>query len=55
VIADAKVGQVLSLKRGRCRWTERTLDPTHACETMLAGFRLACPDVFEAAAEEQPE
>jgi Uma2 family endonuclease len=52
-IVDAQLGQVLALKRGRSRWTEKTLGPNDVCETkLLPGFRLPCREVF-AAAEEQ--
>jgi Uma2 family endonuclease len=51
-IVDAKLGQVLVLKRGRSRWTERTLGPDGVCETkLLPGFRLPCRAVFDAAGE----
>ncbi|HSQ55312.1 MAG TPA: Uma2 family endonuclease [Gemmata sp.] len=53
-IVDAKLQQVLVLRRGRSRWTEKTLTPADACETkLLPGFKLACKKVFEAAGEEE--
>lgn len=51
-IVDAKLEQVLVLKRGRVRWTEKTLGPADVCETkLLPGFKLPCRAIFEAAAE----
>jgi Uma2 family endonuclease len=51
-IVDAQLGQVLALKRGRSKWTEKSLGPADFCETkLLPGFRLACRDLFAAAAE----
>jgi Uma2 family endonuclease len=55
-IVDAKLQQVLALKRGRSKWTEKTLGPTDTCETkLLPGFRLPCKPVFDAAGEEGGE
>lgn len=51
-IVDAKLQQVLVLRRGRAKWTEKTLGPADACETkLLPGFRLPCRAVFEAGGE----
>jgi Uma2 family endonuclease len=51
-IVDAKLAQVLILKRGRAQWTERTLGPDDICETkLLPGFKLSCRDIFAAAGE----
>ena len=51
-IVDAKLEQVLILKRGRSRWTEKKLGTTDVCETkLLPGFKLSCREVFDAAAE----
>jgi Uma2 family endonuclease len=55
-IVDAKLEQVLILKRGRSRWTEKTLGPADVCETkLLPGFKLPCRAIFEAAGEEQED
>jgi Uma2 family endonuclease len=52
-IVDAKLEQVLILRRGRSQWTEKTLGPADSCETkLLPGFKLACRAIFEAAAEQ---
>lgn len=51
-IVDAKLQQVLVLRRGRSQWTEKTLGPADACETkLLPGFKLPCQAVFEAGGE----
>src|SRR5438105_1567880 len=40
-IVDAKREQLLILKRGRARWTEKALGPADICETkLLPGFAL---------------
>jgi Uma2 family endonuclease len=53
-IVDAKLEQVLILKRGRTQWTEKTLGPDDACETkLLPSFKLPCRLVFEAAGVER--
>jgi Uma2 family endonuclease len=55
-IVDAKLQQVLVLRRGRSQWTERTLGPTDTCETkLLPGFKLPVKAVFDAAGEEGGE
>jgi putative restriction endonuclease len=55
-IVDAKLKQVLVLRRGRSQWTERTLGPTDTCETkLLPGFKLPVKAVFDAAGEEGGE
>ena len=52
-IVDAKLQQVLVLRRGRSQWTEKTLGPADACETkLLPGFKLPCKAVFDAGGEE---
>ena len=52
-IVDAKLNQVLILKRSRTQWTERTLGPADTIETkLLPGFKLACGSVFAAGREE---
>jgi Uma2 family endonuclease len=49
-IVDAKLEQVLILRRGRSQWTEKTLGAADTCETkLLPGFRLSCRALFEAA------
>jgi Uma2 family endonuclease len=51
-IVDAKLEQVLILKRGRSQWSEKTLGPKDFCETkLLPGFKLSCSALFAAAAE----
>lgn len=51
-IVDAKLEQVLILKRGRSQWTETTLGRADVCETkLLPGFKLSCRAIFEAAGE----
>jgi Uma2 family endonuclease len=53
-IVDAKLQQVLALRRGRSQWTEKTLSPADTCETkLLPGFKLPCKAVFDAAGEEE--
>jgi Uma2 family endonuclease len=55
-IVDAKLKQVLVLRRGRSQWTEKPLTPADACETkLLPGFKLPCKAVFDAAGEEGGE
>jgi Uma2 family endonuclease len=55
-IVDAKLNQVLVLRRGRSQWTEKTLGPTDTCETkLLPGFKLPVKAVFDAAGEEGGE
>jgi Uma2 family endonuclease len=52
-IVDATLQQVLTLKRGRSQWTQKTLGPADACETkLLPGFKLACRAIFDVAGEE---
>jgi Uma2 family endonuclease len=49
-IVDAKLEQVVVLKRGRSQWTEKTLGPEDHCETkLLPGFKLSCREVFAVA------
>jgi Uma2 family endonuclease len=51
-IVDAKLKQVLVLRRGRTKWIEKTLGPAHLCETkLLPGFKLACKAIFDAAGD----
>jgi Uma2 family endonuclease len=52
-VVDAKLRQLLALRRGRTQWTEKTLAPADACETkLLPGFKLPVKAVFDAAGEE---
>jgi Uma2 family endonuclease len=49
-IVDGKREQVLTLKRGKSDWIEKTLGRDGTCETkMLPGFKLECRAIFEAA------
>ena len=51
-IVDAKLEQVILLRRGRAAWMEKTLGPTNICETkLLPGFQLPCQAIFDAAQE----
>jgi Uma2 family endonuclease len=51
-IVNAKLAQVLVLRRGRSQWLEKTLRPGNVCETkLLPGFKLPCQTIFDAAAE----
>ena len=51
-IVDAPREQVLTLRRGKSDWIEKTLGPKDACETkLLPGFKLPCKAIFEAATE----
>jgi Uma2 family endonuclease len=53
-IVDAKLQQVLVLKRGRTQWTEKTLGPADTCTTrLLPEFELACAAILEVAAEQE--
>lgn len=55
-IVDAKLEQVLVLRRGRSQWTEKTLGPDDFCESkLLPGFRLSCRQIFEAAGQVREE
>ncbi len=55
-IVDAKLQQVLILRRGKSDWIEKTLGPDDACETkLLPGFTLPCGAVFAAAQEHVDE
>ncbi|HWY86651.1 MAG TPA: Uma2 family endonuclease [Gemmataceae bacterium] len=55
-IVDAKLEQILILKRGRSRWTERTLGLADCCATkLLPGFKVPCRAIFEAAGEEHDD
>ncbi len=52
-IVDAKLQQVLILKRGRSQWTEKKLGPKEVCETkLLPAFQLPCQTIFQAAQQE---
>lgn len=55
-IVDAKLEQVLILRRGKSDWIEKTLGPKDAIETkLLPGFKLPCRAIFEAAGERDDE
>ena len=55
-IVDAKLAQILILKRGKSDWTEKTLGPDDHCETkLLPGFKLGCRAIFEAAGAGEDE
>jgi len=55
-IVDAKLQQVLALRRGRSKWTEKALGPADVCEMkLLPGFKLPCRAIFDAAGEEGRE
>jgi Uma2 family endonuclease len=48
-IVDAKLQQVLVLRRGKSQWIEKTLGPDDVADTkLLPGFKLSCRAVFEA-------
>src|SRR2546421_659268 len=49
-IVDAKLEQVLILRRGRSQWTEKKVGSLEFCETkLLPGFKLPCLTIFDAA------
>ena len=49
-IVDAKLEQVLVLRRGKSDWIEKTLGPDGTCETkLLPGFKLPCGTIFAVA------
>jgi Uma2 family endonuclease len=53
-IVDAKLEQVLLLRRGRSHWGEKTLGSNDVCETkLLPGFKLACSLIFDAAKDHE--
>lgn len=55
-IVDAKLEQVLQLRRGKSDWIEKVLGPKDHIETkLLPGFKLACRAIFEAAGEVDDE
>jgi hypothetical protein len=52
-IVDAKLQQVVILRRGKSDWIEKSLGPDDTIETkLLPGFQLACQAIFDAAEEE---
>jgi len=52
-IVDLSQEQVLVLKRGKNRWTEKILESPDVWETkLLPGFTLVCREIFAAAADE---
>lgn len=53
-IVDAKLQQVLMLRRGRSQWIEKTLGPEDAIETkLLPGFSLPVSEIFAVVEETQ--
>jgi hypothetical protein len=55
-IVDAKLEQVIILRRGRSQWTQKTLGPADVCETkLLPGFGLPCRAIISAAGEKRDE
>lgn len=51
-IVDAKLGQVVVLRRGRMQWVEKHLGRGDVCETkLLPGFQLPCAAIFDAAGD----
>lgn len=53
-IVDAKLKQVLVLRRGRSQWTEKKLGEDGVVETkLLPGFQMPCRPVFAAAGDEE--
>ena len=55
-IVDAKLEQILILRRGKSDWLAKTLGPDGTCETkLLPGFKLACRAIFEAAGAGEAE
>ncbi len=52
-IVDAKLEQVLILRRGKSDWIEKTLGPDGIIETkLLPGFTLPCREIFTAATDQ---
>lgn len=55
-IVDAKLAQVLVLRRGKSAWLEKALGADDVLETkLLPGFKLAWRAIFDAAQEERGE
>ena len=55
-IVDAKLEQVVILRRGKSDWIEKSLGPDDAIETkLLPGFKLPCRVIFEAAGEQDTD
>jgi Uma2 family endonuclease len=55
-IVDAKLEQVLILKRGRTQWVEKRLGRADVCETkLLPSFQLPCQAIFDAAEEDRDD
>jgi Uma2 family endonuclease len=53
-IVDAKLEQILVLRRGRSDWIEKTLGPDGVIETkLLPGFQLPCRGVLAAGQEQE--
>ena len=54
-IVDAKLEQILILRRGKSDWIEKALGPDDVCETkLLPGFKLPCRAIFDAAEKQDP-
>lgn len=52
-IVDAKLAQVVLLRRGKSDWIEKFLGPDEIIESkLLPGFKLPCQSIFAAAAEQ---
>lgn len=52
-IVDAKLAQILVLKRGKADWIEKTLGPDGVIKTkLLPGFQLPCGPILEAGKEQ---
>jgi len=55
-IVDAKLEQVVVLRRGKSDWIEKAIGPKDALETkLLPGFALPCAAIFAAAREKDTE
>jgi Uma2 family endonuclease len=55
-IVDAKLEQILVLKRGKSDWIEKTLGPDGVIETkLLPGFKLPCGPILEAGTEQEDD
>jgi len=55
-IVDAKLEQVIILRRGKSDWIEKTLGPDGLCETkLLPGFKLPCQAIFDAAGKDDDD
>ena len=53
-IVDAKLEQVVILRRGKSGWIERILGPGDVIESkLLPGFKVSCQTIFDAAKEHE--